>query len=92
MWAIALLLISALSTIAWFKTRAVNKYRFDLLAVISGSAGLMFLVDNIYSYLNEGVLFEFNYDAVLLTITLVISALLTWLAILIYSVKFKQMT
>lgn len=89
MWAIVLLLISAISTIAWYKTRFVNKYRFDLLAVISGSAGLMFLVDSVYSYLEEGVLFEFNYDALLLTITLVISVLLIWSAILIYNLKLK---
>lgn len=90
MWSITLLLVSILSTIAWYKTRSSNKYRFDILAIITGSAGLMFLVDSIYSYFEEGVFIEINYNAILLTLVLTTSALLIWLAILSYNVKNKS--
>lgn len=90
MWSITLLAISIISLLAWYKTRGNNKYRFDILALITGSAGLMFLVDKVYTYLEEGVFIETDANAVLLTIILVVASLLIWLAVLVYSAKLNH--
>jgi len=91
LWSITLLAISIISLLAWYKTRGNNKYRFDILALITGSAGLMFLVDKAYTYLEEGVFIETDANAVLLTIILVLASIIIWLIILVYNAKLKQL-
>lgn len=83
MWVIALALLSLTATALWYKMRPRNEYRLDLLALISGSAATMFLVDSIYSYFEEGVFIEISSDSVLLSVVLTLSAVLLWLIVLV---------
>ncbi|MEM0281683.1 MAG: hypothetical protein QXF00_01115 [Desulfurococcaceae archaeon] len=83
MWFIALLSLSVISTLLWYKTRSHNKYRFDILALISGSAATMFFVDAVYRYLNEGVFIEVTADSISLSLVLVLFVVIFWFTMLI---------
>lgn len=85
MYSLALIIFSIAFAILWYKTRNNNKLRFDILALISGGSGLMFLVDNIYCYIEEGVLFKMDSEVITLTTILLISVILLWAGILIYN-------
>lgn len=82
MYSIVLITISILTSILWFRNKK-SKFRLDILALVSGSAGLMFLIDNIYSYLEEGVLFTIDVETIVLTTVLVVFTIILWLTILL---------
>lgn len=81
MWGIALLALGAVSAYAWVKTR---RYSFDALAIVAGSAGIMFLVDYLYAYLNGENPVETGEEALLLTSVLVLAALGLWGLVALY--------
>lgn len=82
MLAIPLLALSLVSTIIWYKTRFGSKYRLDLLALISGGASTMFLVDMFIEYLETGILINTSLDSILAAFILIISALAIWILVL----------
>jgi len=81
-WAAALLALSAASAALWLKSERARRLRLDALALISGGAAVMFLVDSAFSYAEGGPLFETGAEAVALSAALVLSALAIWGAIL----------
>ncbi|MEM4224764.1 MAG: hypothetical protein QXX93_02265 [Desulfurococcaceae archaeon] len=84
---LALILVSLVSMVLQHGVKSSGKYRLDILAAISGGAGVMFLVD---SALNDELVISINEEFVVLTVLLVITALILWLVSLLYlSVKSK---
>lgn len=79
MWPLAMLALALISTTLWYKTRA---HSLDVLALISGGAAVMFLVDSLYAYIEEGTFVELSWDAAVLSALLVIAAIVLWLAVL----------
>lgn len=76
MYSLVLIIIAIVSSMIWFRNKGCKKwFRLDTLAIVSGSAGLMFLVDDMYKLLEEGVLIEVNSESLFLTIILVISTI-----------------
>lgn len=85
---IALLALSLISTLLYLKTSTGVKYRLDVLALISGSASLMFLVDFVYSYVEGEGRLELNLDITVLSTLLVLVAVMVWLLfVLVGSIK-----
>lgn len=85
MWPIAMLVLSAISALLWYRTRhtPLDRYRLDVLALISGGAATMFLVDSAYSYLEEGVFIDVSGDALLLSMVLTLFTIALWLLIVL---------
>lgn len=76
---VALLVLSLISTLLYLRTSIGVKYRLDALALVSGSASLMFLVDSLYSYVAGEGGFEAGLDTVILSIVLALVAVSVWL-------------
>ncbi|MEM4532812.1 MAG: hypothetical protein QXU89_04020 [Desulfurococcaceae archaeon] len=90
MYSIVLITLSIITSLIWFKNRD-SRLRLDILALITGSSGLMFLIDNIFSYLEEGVFIETSTDTLILTVILVLFAIILWIAVLlIKSMKYLK--
>lgn len=73
---------SALWRRAWFR----DKYRLDVLASISSGAAIMFLIDSIFNYLEEGVFLELSWNALILSMLLIALTTIIW-AITLLSTK-----
>ncbi len=90
MYSIVLITLSIITSLIWFKNRD-SRLRLDILALITGSSGLMLLIDNIFSYLEEGVFIETSTDTLILTVILVLFAIILWIAVLlIKSMKYLK--
>ncbi|MEM1675731.1 MAG: hypothetical protein QXX35_05885 [Desulfurococcaceae archaeon] len=90
MYSIVLITLSIITSLIWFKNRD-SRLRLDILALITGSSGLMFLIDNIFSYLEEGVFIETSTDTLILTVILVLFAIILWIVIiLVKSMKYLK--
>jgi len=90
LYSIVLITLSIITSLIWFKNRD-SRLRLDILALITGSSGLMFLIDNIFSYLEEGVFIETSTDTLILTVILVLFAIILWIAVLlIKSMKYLK--
>ncbi|GEM_PF-1237972 len=83
MYFIALSLLAIISGFLWYRNRESNRYRLDILSLISGGATVMFLVDSLYRYLEEGIFIEFSTEALTLSGLLVLVAVSLWLVVLI---------
>jgi len=83
MWPIALLALAVTSFILWYRVRSLESLRLDLLALISGGAAVMFLVDSIFSYIEEGVFLDLSWQAATLSALLVVLAIGLWAAALL---------
>ena len=72
------------TTIIWYVNAPEDKYKLSVLCFIYWGATLMWLVDHIIAYMNEGgEFFEITLDATLLGITVVLCGLLAWVIILL---------
>ena len=89
MWILFLVFLTITSGILWYRTRSENKYRFDILGWISLGSLIMFLVDKIYSYVEEGVFVEFTVEALYLGIVLVLTTVMLWLIVLLAKSRLK---
>lgn len=83
MYFIALSLLAIISSFLWYRNRENNRYRLDVLSLISGGAAVMFLVDSLYRYLEEGIVIEFSTETLTLSGLLVLVAVSLWLVTLI---------
>lgn len=86
MYALVLITLSIVSTLVWYRKRGGKiKFRFDTFALITGGSGLMFLIDNLFNYSEEGVLFKLDTETFVLTIVLAFSAIVLCLLITLIS-------
>ncbi|MEM1644473.1 MAG: hypothetical protein QXL96_01155 [Ignisphaera sp.] len=83
MYFVALSLLAIISGYLWYKTRVGNRYRLDILALISSGAAVMFLIDSLYSYLGGEGFVEFSVDSLILSIILSLTATIIWLIVLV---------
>jgi peptidoglycan biosynthesis protein MviN/MurJ (putative lipid II flippase) len=84
MWLILTALAAIAATIVWYVNAPSDKYKLGFLSLLFWGATIMWLVDHLMAYLTEGgEFFEFNLDATLLGITVIILALTVWLITLL---------
>lgn len=84
MWLIITSLAAIVTTIIWYVKSPNDKYQLGTLSLMLWGATIMWFVDHVMAYLNEGgEFFEINMDATLLGISVIILALLVWLGILL---------
>jgi peptidoglycan biosynthesis protein MviN/MurJ (putative lipid II flippase) len=86
MFLILTALAAVITTIIWYVRAPDDKYKVGLLSLFFWGATLMWLVDHVMAYINEGgEFFELNLDATLLGVTVIIVALLVWEIVLLLS-------
>ncbi|NLL90401.1 MAG: hypothetical protein GX226_04800 [Dehalococcoidales bacterium] len=86
MWLIMTALAAIITTLIWYVKAPEDKYKLGLLSLMFWGATLMWLVDHVMAYLMEGGEFlEINLDATLLGISVILIALLVWIAVLLIS-------
>ncbi|MFA6308805.1 MAG: hypothetical protein WC677_03550 [Clostridia bacterium] len=77
-------LAAIVTTIIWYVHAPEDKYNLSTLCFIYWGATLMWFVDHVIAFVNEGgEFFEINLDATMLGITVVILGLLVWLVMLL---------
>jgi len=73
-----------ITTIVWYVNAPKDTYKISTLCFIYWGATIMWFVDHVIAFLNEGgEFFEINLDATLLGVTVVLSGLLVWLIALL---------
>jgi peptidoglycan biosynthesis protein MviN/MurJ (putative lipid II flippase) len=86
MWLIITALAAIVTTVIWYVKTPEDKYKLGLLSLFFWGATIMWLVDHVMAYLDEGgAFFEINRDATLLGISVIVGALLVWLIVLLVS-------
>lgn len=75
---IALSILAVVSGLLWYRTGSGKRYRLDVIALVSSGAAVMFFVDSVYSYLEEGVFAGLAVDALQLSMVLVLVAVAIW--------------
>jgi len=86
MYFIITTLAAIITTAIWYIKDPEDKYKVSLLCWIFWGATLMWFVDHVIAYLQEGgQFFEVNLDATLLGICIITIALLTWEIVLLIS-------
>ncbi|MBN1390735.1 MAG: hypothetical protein JXA22_08855 [Candidatus Thermoplasmatota archaeon] len=87
MWLIILALAAALSTLIWYASvKARKTYKLGVLNLILWGTTVMVLVDHVIGYITEGGVFmEMTLDAFLLSMVLLVTALLVWFGVMIFS-------
>jgi len=87
MWLIITAFAAIVTTVVWYVRAAQNDaYRLGLLSLAFWGATIMWLVDHVMAYLSTGgEFFELGQDATMLGVSVVLVALVIWLAILLVS-------
>jgi peptidoglycan biosynthesis protein MviN/MurJ (putative lipid II flippase) len=86
MWLIMTTFAAIVTTFIWYLNAPQDKYKVGFLSLIFWGATLMWLVDHVMAYLNQGgAFFEINLDAALLGVSVIILALLMWVIVLLVS-------
>ncbi|OYT38098.1 MAG: hypothetical protein B6U89_06340 [Desulfurococcales archaeon ex4484_58] len=84
MWLLILSYAALIATILWYRNAENDEYMLKFLSTILWGASIMFFIDHIYGWINEGKeFFEISIDAAILGFTLLYIALLLWLTILL---------
>lgn len=78
MWPLTLLALAILSGALHRLTKGARRYRLDLLALVSGGAATMALVDSLHSYFEGGTLLDSSTEAAALSLIVVLAAVATW--------------
>lgn len=86
MWLIATILAGVIVTAIWYMSdKARNIYKIGFLNLILWGTAIMVFVDHTIGYINEGGEFiETTPEAILLSITLIIFAVMIWEIFLIF--------
>ncbi len=72
------------STIVWYAKLPDNRYRLGFLSLIYWGAAVMWSVDSILTYVQEGgPFFDTSFSAFVLGIVVVTAGLIIWLAALL---------
>jgi len=84
MWLLVLGYAAVITTVLWyiFKSKGVD-YCLNYLSIILWGATIMFFIDSLYSYLNGEEFIEVSVDALVLSFSLLLAALVIWLSILL---------
>jgi hypothetical protein len=86
MWLIFTAFAAIITTIIWYVKGPEDKYRLGLLSLAFWGASLMWLVDHVMAFVQEGGdFFDTSLDGTMLGISVIIFALMVWLAVLLIS-------
>lgn len=90
MYQFVLLALAVVSSVLRYKVKDSHKYRLEALALISGGAAAMFLVDSVFSYLEGEVFIELSWNAATLSAVLVALVIALWVVALVSARIFKH--
>lgn len=77
---------AVVSTIVWYVKLPDSKYRLGMLSLMYWGATLMWTVDHILAYLQEGgPVFEISVESAFLGILIVLTGLIIWIAVILIS-------
>ncbi|BAQ35397.1 hypothetical protein ABFB50_05905 [Dehalococcoides sp. THU3] len=86
MWLIMTLAAAIITTAVWYIKSPNDKYKLGFLSLMFWGASIMWLVDHVIAYLQEGGEFlEINQDATFLGISVIIFGFLVWEIVLLAS-------
>lgn len=86
MFLILTLAAAIVSTIVWYVNLPNGKYKLGLLSLIYWGATIMWAVDHVIAYIQEGgPVFEIDTGATMLGILVVLAGLVIWLIALLSS-------
>jgi hypothetical protein len=86
MWLILTALAAIITTVIWYVKAPEDKYKLGLLSLTFWGASIMWLVDHIMAHAAEGgAFFETSLDDTMLGISVILVALLIWVAVLLVS-------
>lgn len=86
MWLLLTAMAAMVATALWYANSPGDKYKLSLLSFIYWGAALMWLVDHVIAYAQEGgEFFEINADATGLGFSVLLFGLLVWLVVLLVS-------
>ncbi|ACZ62544.1 hypothetical protein [Dehalococcoides mccartyi] len=86
MWLIMTLAAAIITTAVWYIKSPNDKYKLGFLSLMFWGASIMWLVDHVVAYLQEGGEFlEINQDAAFLGISVIIFGFLVWEIVLLSS-------
>lgn len=75
---------AVISTIVWYVKLPDSRYRLGMLSLMYWGATLMWAVDHVMAYLQEGgPVFEISADSALLGVLVVLSGLIIWIVALL---------
>lgn len=75
---------AVISTIVWYAKLPDSRYKLGMLSLMYWGATLMWTVDHIMAFLQEGgPFFEISANATLLGIVVVLAGLIIWIAALL---------
>jgi hypothetical protein len=85
-WFLLTALAAIIATALWYVTAPGDKYKLSLLSFIYWGAAIMWLVDHVMAYVQEGgEFFEINSDATGLGFSVLLLGLFVWLIALLVS-------
>jgi hypothetical protein len=86
MWLLLAALAALIATALWYVTAPADKYKLGFLSLMYWGATLMWLVDHVLAYAQEGgPFFEISADGTALGLSVVILGLVVWLVRLLLS-------
>ena len=86
MWLIITALAAIITSALWYITAPKDKYKLGFLSLMYWGAAIMWLVDHVIAYAQEGgEFFEINADATGLGFSVLIGGLVVWLIVLLIS-------
>ncbi len=86
MWLLITALAAIVATVLWYVTTPSDKYKLGFLSLLYWGATIMWLVDHVMAYVEEGgQFFEINADATGLGLSVLLLGLFVWLIVLLVS-------
>ena len=86
MWLLITALAALITTALWYATAPTDKYKLGFLSLIYWGATLMWLVDHVMAYAQQGgPFFEVTADATALGLSVLVLGLFVWLVRLLVS-------
>jgi hypothetical protein len=83
-WFLLTALAAIIATALWYVNAPGDKYKLSLLSFIYWGAAIMWLVDHVIAYVQEGgEFFEINADATGLGLSVLLLGLFVWLVVLL---------
>jgi hypothetical protein len=86
MWLLITALAAVVASVLWYVRAPNDKYKLGFLSLMYWGATIMWLVDHVMAYAQEGGRFlEADADATALGLSVVLVGLFVWLAVLLVS-------
>jgi hypothetical protein len=86
MWLLITALAAIVASVLWYANAPADKYHLGFLSLIYWGATLMWLVDHVIAYVQEGgPFFEISGDALALGLSVLLLGLFIWLVRLLMS-------